>query len=102
MYVLHCLHREGYPMFSIKCRVEGAGAALWGASRGCDIARTFQIRILRPLRVRFIVEKLLSTKMRSYSETDLQQTVFYVSFMSVIKKSLRTRKIAFLRPLDII
>lgn len=61
--------------------------------QGCSAVRTFQIRILRPLRVRFIVEKLSSAKMRSYSKTDLQQTLFYVSFMCVIKKTSRGRKI---------
>lgn len=50
--------------------------------------QALRIRILRPLRVRFIVE------MRSYSKTDLQQTLFYASFMCVIKKSLH-RKIAY-------
>lgn len=60
----------------------------WGASVPAGNYQALRIRILRPLRVRFIVSELSSTEMRSYSKTDLQQTLFYASFMCVIKKSL--------------
>lgn len=57
---------------------------------GCEGrgAQALRIRILRPLRVRFIVEELSATEMRSYSKTDYNKQ----RFMSVIKSSSGTQE----------
>lgn len=61
-----------YPARALRCGATRAG-------RG----EALRIRILRPLRVRFIVEELSATEMRSYSKTDYNKQCF----MLVIKNS---------------
>lgn len=67
--------------------VVGSSSGPRGA--GCEGRGTqaLRIRILRPLRVRFIVEELSATEMRSYSKTDYNK----LRFMSVIKSCSGTR-----------
>lgn len=55
--------------------------------------QALRIRILRSLRVRFIVEELSATEMRSYSRTDFNKHCF----MSVINNSGRRKLVNLVR-----
>lgn len=71
------------------CRLRSVRAPIRAGrdAAGARLRYTLQIRILRPLRVRFIVDELSATEMRSYSKTDLQQTRFYVCNKEIFRKT---------------